>query len=400
MSQESLIRLIADRFVEWQTPYGRPDPVRCPFVTQGYLVLSTHFHSPSFMALGLYRAFEATGDPSYRAAADRYVAFYFACLRNPPDKPDAYASHWIRFMEEKYGPDPHRAAWAVNILTWPFMYGMALAAYRHFKDHHPDEVAMDSKAAALFDWLRHYRWDEGSYFRNGYGSPAHGVLDAGNSDDNCHIGRGLIGYYAVSCRPEVLAEAEGLADYYLTECVPGTYQGCWSSALGSWVVAPTVVDGIEHFRGLKSCEMAWSFSSVGAIDYLTQLAAATADESLRSRIAEKCAASMKWQFDACQFDDGAVGMHGRDDRWLGTTAGAILSFLRVRDAGFLSEADLAAYRLQALAARTWLLAHLTPEAVESGGYFRVTGQSEPRPPENLAWLLGWTLEALTRMEEI
>jgi hypothetical protein len=93
-------------------------------------------------------------------------------------------------------------------------------------------------------------------------------------------------------------------------------------------------------------------------------------------------------------------MHGRDDRWLGTTAGAILSFLRVRDAGFLSEADLATYRLKALAARNWLLAHLTPEAVESGGYFRVTGQSEPRPPENLAWLLGWTLEALAQMEEI
>ena len=27
------------------------------------------------------------------------------------------------------------------------------------------------------------------------------------------------------------------------------------------------------------------------------------------------AASMKWQFDACQFDDGACGMSGRDDKW-------------------------------------------------------------------------------------
>jgi hypothetical protein len=31
---------------------------------------------------------------------------------------------------------------------------------------------------------------------------------------------------------------------------------------------------------------------------------------------------MKWQFDACQFDDGACGLSGRDDRWLGMTGGA------------------------------------------------------------------------------
>ena len=35
-----------------------------------------------------------------------------------------------------------------------------------------------------------------------------------------------------------------------------------------------------------------------------------------------------------------------------------------------------------------------------GGYFQVTGQSEPFPPENLAWQLGWTLEALCRSGEI
>jgi hypothetical protein len=160
------------------------------------------------------------------------------------------------------------------------------------------------------------------------------------------------------------------------------------------------VDGIEHFRGKRSCDMGWGFSSVGTIEFLTQLAAATDKEEFRSSIADRCATSMKWQFDACQFDDGACGMHGRDDRWLGMTAGAMLSFLRVRDAGFLSEADAAPYRRKAEAARDWLLNHLTPEAIASGGYFPVTGQSEPRPPENLAWMLGWTLEALVRAPDI
>ena len=109
---------------------------------------------------------------------------------------------------------------------------------------------------------------------------------------------------------------------------------------------------------------------------------------------------MKWQFDACQFDDGAVGMRGRDDKWLGATAGAILSYLRVRDAGFLPDADRVTYGQKAAMARDWILRHLTPELVDGGGYIEVTGESEPRPPENLAWLLAWTLEALVAMARL
>lgn len=394
------ILLLADRFTEWQTSYGRPDPTRCPFVLPESLVTSTHFHSPSFMAIGLYRAFEATGRRAYKAAADRYVTYYFACLREPAAQLDAYSRRWVEHMGQRHGPDPNRDEWAKNILAWPFMYGMALAAYRDFKTANPDETALDSKAAALFRWLLHYRWERGSWFRNGYGDPDRGVPDAGNSDDNCHIGRGLMGYYATTQSPDVLREAQGLAEYYLTECRPGTYNGCWSSALGSWVVAPTTVASFEHFRDRQSCEMAWCFSSVGATEYLTQLAGATRSETFRSRIAHVSRTSMKWQFDSCQFDDGAVGMRGRDDKWLGATAGAILSFLRVRDAGFLADADARAYRDRAIAARDWVLHHLTPEFVDCGGYIEVTGESEPRPPENLAWLLAWTLEALVAMERL
>jgi hypothetical protein len=181
---------------------------------------------------------------------------------------------------------------------------------------------------------------------------------------------------------------------------PGTYVGCWSSDLGTFVVGPTALAGFEHFRDKKSYEIGWAFSSVGGIEFLTQVAAVTANVELKAQIAAKCAASMQWQFDTCQFQDGACGMAGRDDKYLGTTAGAILSFLRTREAGFLSEEETARYRPKALAARDWLLAHITPESVDAGGYFRVTGVAEPRPPENLAWLLGWTLTALVRLPEI
>ena len=394
------IKLIADRFVQWQTPYGRPDPKRCPFVFTDHLVTSVNFHSPTFMAIGLYRAYEGMGNLDYKVAADRYITYYLACLRDPRENGlDTYGHRWVQFMGERYGHDAHRERWAVNILAWPFIYGMALAGYREFRKHNPQELAFESKAAAVYDWLLRYRWDEGSYFRNGYGSPQDGVVDAANSDDNCHMGRGLMAYYDVSGNPDALRHAEGLAKYFLTDVKPGTYQGCWSPRLGCWVVAPTIVDQYEHLSGRKSYETAWGFSVVGAIEFLTELARRTDDAELRQNIGEKCTSAMRWQFDVCQFDDGAVGMAGPDDKWLGMTAGAVLSYRCVRDAGLLSDALERQYQDKANRAFEWLVQNVTEESIENGGYIKVSGNSEPRPPENLAWLLGWTLEALQSIEE-
>ncbi len=370
------IRMLADAFVSWQTTYGRPDPEKCPFVTR-HPCITTHYHSPTFMALGLYAACDATEVEAYKAAADRYIAFYLAAMRDPPTG----GQRW-----------DHQA--------FPFEYGMALAGYGAFRKRHPDERCFDGTAAALYEWLTRWRWGHDSYFRNSYGSAKDGVEDTANSDDNCHMGRGLTAYYAVEPRRDVLTDAEGLALYYLTEVEPGTYKGCWSSKLGTWVVAPTIVTGIEHFGKTPSCEMGWGFSSVGVIDFLTALYAQSDRADLKRRMADRCAASMRWHFDACQFDDGACGMSGRDDKWVGQTAGAILSYLRVRDAGMLTEADTVAYRDRALRASEWMLANLTPDVLVTGGYHRVTGFSEPRPPENLAWMLGWTLELLPRIGQV
>lgn len=372
---ETQIRAIADRFAEWQTPYGRPDPRRCPFVTP-HPSISTHFHSPSFMAIGLYAASDRLGEARYKEAADRYVAFFLAAMRDPPT-------------------GGQRQDWP----SYPYQYGMALTAYAALRRHNPDERIFDGKAAALYEWLSLWRWPEGSYYRNSYGNEKHGVIDCANSDDNCHMGRGLVAYHAVSGRKDVLYDAFGLARYYLTPVTPGAFDGCWSDDLGTWVVAPTTVDGFEHFRNTRSCDMGWGFSSVGAIEFLAPLAA-HADPSTRAALADRCVRSMRWQFDACQFEDGACGMRGRDDRWLGMTAGAILSLLRVRDAGLLDAATEAQYLPRARAARDWLTDHVTDESVLAGGYFAVTGQSEPRPPENQAWQLGWTLEALVRLDDL
>src|SRR5262249_27852238 len=153
----------------------------------------------------------------------------------------------------------------------PFQYGMGLAGYAAFKQRNPEEALLDAKADAVFQWLLGFRWDEGSYFRNGYRSPPPAVMRTPHSADLSHMGRGLAGYHEVSGRADVVAEAEGLAGYYLTDVVPGTYRGCWSPEMGTWVIAPTVADGIEHFTGRRSCDMGWGFSNTGVIEYLVGL---------------------------------------------------------------------------------------------------------------------------------
>ena len=71
-----------------------------------------------------------------------------------------------------------------------------------------------------------------------------------------------------------------------------------------------------------------------------------------------------------------------------------------RQAGnFLSEEEIARYRPKALAARHWLLDHVTEKNLTAGGYIRVTGKSHKKT-DNLAWILGWTLDALCRVDEI
>ncbi|MBM4005699.1 MAG: hypothetical protein FJ295_20835 [Planctomycetes bacterium] len=352
---------LADHFVAWQTPYGRLDANRIPAAIDD----KKAFVLP-YIASAMYRAFDTTGNAAYQTAADRYWLYYLAteCHRQP----------------------------ALGAYFTSARAGISLIPYHDFKRLHPQESAFDDAANSLYARLLEFRWDEGSYFRNGYRG---GSMDAANSDDNAAIGCGLMSYYAVTKKPEVLAHAEGLARYFLTECKPMTYQGVWSTANGNWIVAPTDCADFEHFRK-PSSEISWAWTTIEAILYLTQLVRATTKDELKQGIRQKCVAGMKWQFDACQFDDGACGMSGRDDKWMGMTAGAILSFLRVRDAGMLTDDEKSTYGPKALAAREWMLRHLDEECLQRGGYWKVSGKSEPRPKCNLAWLLGWTAETLAQ----
>ncbi len=106
MMPDESIRLLADRMVAWQTPYGRPDPETCPFIVTETLVNSMNFHSPTFMAIGLYLASDATDEQHYKAAADleiplarlaqawkRIPKTQQEALRHAVDRVRAYAEH-------------------------------------------------------------------------------------------------------------------------------------------------------------------------------------------------------------------------------------------------------------------------------------------------------------------
>ena len=68
--------------------------------------------------------------------------------------------------------------------------------------------------------------------------------------------------------------------------------------------------------------------------------------------------------------------------------------------GFLAAEDAAEYGPKARLAADWLLDHVTPETIGPGGYFRVTGESEPSRRRTWRGSSGWTLEALTQVEEL
>ena len=219
------LRWVADQFVRWQTPYGRIGREQVPVVKD---------YPQAFFSMELYKVFEATGDPAYKAAADRYFTYYLSRMCDAHDTP---ARH-----------------------------GIALANWGDFRRYNPQESDFDHRMGYLFQYLMSYRWDEGSYFRNGYkgdeetyfrnGKKEVG-MDAANACDLAVMGDGLLGYYGVTKDPKALEAAEGLAKFFLTECVPLSYQGCWSSKLGTWVVAPTANTRWEHHPNTPVSDHGW-----------------------------------------------------------------------------------------------------------------------------------------------
>jgi hypothetical protein len=364
-----------NRFVLWQSPYGSVDPVICPYRSPGR-------HATGIQALGppvraLYRLFQATGKTKYKAAADRYATYLMNTLHDPPTP---YSS---RVTINGQSISSLSAAWE---------YGKAFSpCFEWFSRMNPNEGAYDQKAYAMYEWLQRHRRPD-SYFGVGY--PAGKYPDAQFSCDLGEVGTGLMGFYTVTRHKPALDDAVGLASFFLTDYQEGSGKGVWSPRLGMWLVGPWPGGGAEHFTDQQYNTSAWGWSALVDGEFLLRLREHTEDAALKVQIDDKCVKALRWCVDACQFDDGAHGMFGRDDKWVGQNAAAILLYLELKRRNAIPVSVDGEYRPRIEKAWKWLLAHTAPDTYPADGYIRVTGRTSRKPPENLLWMMAWTVEAL------
>lgn len=371
-------RRLADQFVAWQTPYGAVDPKTCPYRSEDK-VIPTLLQGIGPQSRALYRMFQQTGERRYKEAADRYATFVMNAAHDPPTP---YDNKITIDGERRY------------CVSTSWMYGKALSpCYEWFMRHNPEEYGLELKAYALYRWLQRHRRQD-SYFGVGY--PTGEFEDAQFSCDLGEVGAGLVGFYNTTKHEPALKDAFGLAEYFLTEHEPDSAKGVWSEKLGTWLVGPWPGGGAEHFTKQQYNESGWGWSCLVVGEYLLELRKHAADDERRARIDDRCRRAFQWCIDACQFEDGAHGMFGRDDKWVGQTAAAILLYARLREQNVIADGDALAqeYGPKIRKSWRWMLRHSSPENWPEHGYIKVTGATTTKPGCNIMWMMAWTVEAL------
>lgn len=370
-----------NRFVLWQSPYGSIDPVVSPYRSADRYSTGIQGIGPPVRAL--YRLYQATGERVYKAAADRYATYLMNTLHDPFDPTTSYV---VLDGVRRHGSS---SAW---------MYGKALSpCFEWFSLMNPDEGAFDVKAYSIYRWLQKHRRPD-SYFGVGY--PTGKFPDAQFSCDLGEVGTGLMGFYAITHHKPALDDALGLSRFFLTEYREGSGKGIWSPKLGVWLVGPWPEGGAEHFTDQKFNSAAWGWSALVDGEFLLRLRDQTSDAALHKDIDTKCIRAFRWCLDACQFEDGSHGMFGRDDKWVGQGAAAILFYGMLVDRKLVSPTVESEYHAKIEKSWRWLLAHTSPDTYPADGYIRVTGRTSKSPPENLIWMMAWTVEALLIGEQL
>ncbi len=405
--KKQLMEAICDHFATTHTTYGRPDPTKTPFASKkpgADLVASPNLHSPPYMALALYGAAKKLDRKDYIASADLYTLYLMSVIRDPiGGKWDFYSQMHDEAWIQKAGKSVR--AQTEYLLCRSAHHGWVLYTLcEGFMKQHPKETSFLSRAAAAYDHLQEFRTDQPYYFRIGY-APT-GVdqgMDGAFPSDLSEVGLGLMCYYELSKRKEVLQDALGLAGYYLREHKPGMAEGCFSEEFGNWVICPWPLEiQAEHGLGmLRYDRMCWGFGTREISLFLMKLYQAIDDASVKKTIQSRVTMAMKRIFDTCQHDFGGVGIFRKDNAFTGMAAAAIMNYLDCRSLGFLTEAEMNDYGAKAKKAWDWIVSWSCEDILGKGGCLEVNGGAEGmKPPENAAWMLAWTVEAMLRSDEL
>lgn len=374
---------LGDQLVRWQSSYGSTDLEHCPYRSPPGTPTIAVVQGIGPQVRALYKLYSTTDDLKYRHAADRYAIFVLSTLHDPPTP----LTNTIEILGKNYN---------TNSSAW--VYGKALSpCYEWFIKFNPHEDLLNLKAHSIYRWLQRHRRDD-SYFGVGYANGPY--PDAQFSCDLGEVGTGLVGYYKTTDNKLALKDSIGLATYFLTEHEPGSARGVWSSKLGTWLVGPWPGGGAEHFTGQQYDQVGWGWSCFVVGEFLLELRKLIDDSSMKQRIADRCVSAFRWCLDKCQFEDGAHGMFGRDDKWVGQSAAAVLLYSMLVNSKLITDDVKAEYGPKIAKSWQWLVTNTAAGSYPPGGYIKVTGSTTTKPPENLLWMMAWTIEALLVGEDL
>jgi hypothetical protein len=322
-----------------------------------------------FLVEDLYRFARLTGQRAYHDAADAHA-------------------RWMARITRADHP------------TWAL--GNALEMIGLYHAWNPAQPSLATAARQLVEWLRERRVrlttaDGVSFWHYPCGYGVLGAKDAGWTNDLSMVGSGLVWAYEVLGEDDILQDAISFAEYFVQPWRPDAlgsdgywHCGTWREDLGSWVVGPSHYSGFESTKA-HGDEVSWVFSTETCTDYLVKLHRHHPDP----RYMDRGVRAAQWTFDQCQFPDGAIGMCGRDDKWLGLTGHAVTQVAMLLP---LLEGDFVRWRQPLLAGAEKALTYLRPRLVTAKladhgvQWVQRTTSTDPLVNVGMLWaaaVLGW-----------
>lgn len=368
MSSDSMlvaVERILDRFVEEALPDGGIDASKSLWQKPGRGSASGSDMFPGgvdvrhlrFLVEDLYRVSEMTGNTRYRSVANSHVRYM------------------ARIMREDHP-------------TWA--WGNALEMIGLYHAYNPRDERLVDCGRRVLTWAKKrsvkITTREGVTFLHypcGYGLPY--SKDAGWTNDLSMFGSGMMWAHELTDDRSLLEDAASFAEYFVQPWSPNGlgddgywHCGTWRDDLGSWVVGPAHYTGFESTDAYGD-ESSWVVGTVTCVDFLSRLYKIHPDP----RYLDRCVRASQWSFSNCQFEDGAVGLCGRDDKWLGLTGDSISQVAMLKP--FAGAIPTFGRLLEgARSAFSYLTKELPSARIEAHGVKWVTRKTSTEPLVNVA----------------